>query len=79
MCHCSTSTFKKSYGCTSFSWTYPPRVKENDRADRLAGKATITGVLRLRRSAVLRSFRHYLRAQSQGHHTIDCLLLRREA
>ena len=25
------------------------------------------------RSEVLRSLRHYLRAQSQGHHTIDCL------
>ena len=27
----------------------------------------------LGRSEVLRSFRHYLRAQSQGHPTIDCL------
>ena len=29
--------------------------------------------LRLRRSEVLRNVRHYLRAQSQGHHAIDRL------
>ena len=44
-----------------------------DRADRLAGKAAITRGLRLSRSEVLWSLRHYLRAQSQGHHTIDRL------
>jgi hypothetical protein len=57
-------------------WVYCPGhagVKGNDRADRLAGKATITGGLRLGRSEVVRSLRHYLRAQSQGHHTIDRL------
>jgi ribonuclease HI len=57
-------------------WVYCPGhagVKGNDRADRLAGKATITGGLRLGRSEVVRSLRHYLRAQSQGHHTIDHL------
>ena len=43
------------------------------RADRLAGKATITGGLCLGRYEVLRSLRHYLRAQCQGHHTIDRL------
>ena len=46
-------------------WVYCPEhagVKGNDRAKRRAG-----------RSAVLRSLRHYLRAQSQGHHTIDRL------
>ena len=48
-------------------------VKGNDRADRLAGKATITDGLRLGRSEVLRSLRHYLRAQSQEHHTIGRL------
>ena len=47
--------------------------KGNDRADRLAGKATLTSGLRLGRFEVLRSLRHYLRAQSQGHHTIDRL------
>ena len=50
-------------------------VKGNDRADtRLAGKATLTpsGLL-LGRSEVLRSLKHYLGAQSQGHHTIDRL------
>ena len=48
-------------------------VKGNDRADRLAGKATITSGLRLGRSEVLRYLRHYLCAQSQGHHSIDRL------
>ena len=48
-------------------------VKENDRADRLACKATLTSGLFLGRSEVLRSLRHYLRAQSQPHHTIDRL------
>ena len=48
------------------SSTYCPGhagVKGNDRADRLAGKTTITGGLRLGRSEVLRSLRHKLRAQ----------------
>ena len=49
-------------------------MKGNDREDRLAGKATtITNGLRLRRSEVLRSLRHYLRVQNQGHHTFDRL------
>ena len=48
-------------------------VKGNDQVDRLAGKATLTSGLRLERSAVLRSLRHYLQAQSQGHHTIHRL------
>ena len=39
----------------------------------LAGNATLTSGLLLGRSEVLRSLRHYLRAQSQGHHTIDRL------
>ena len=57
-------------------WVYCPGhagVKGNDRADRLAGKATLTSGLLLGRSEVLRSLRHYLRVQSQGHHTIDRL------
>ena len=45
-------------------------VKGDDRADRLAAKATHTSGLFLRSSEVLRSLRHCLRAQSQGHHTI---------
>ena len=48
-------------------------VKINDLADRLAGKATLTNGLLLGRSEVLRSLRHYLRAQSQGHDTIHRL------
>ena len=46
-------------------------VEGNDRADRLAGKATLTSGSLLGRSEVLRSLSNYLRAQSQGHHTID--------
>ena len=48
-------------------------VKGNDQADSVAGKATITSGSCLGRSQVLKSLRHYLRAQSQGHHTINCL------
>ena len=48
-------------------------MKGNDRADRLASKATPTSGLLLGRSEMLRSLRHYLRVQSQGHQTIDRL------
>ena len=57
-------------------WVYCPGhagVKGNDRADRLAGKATFISGLLFGRPEVLRSLRHYLRAQSQGHHTVDRL------
>ena len=57
-------------------WVYCPGhagVEENDPADTLAGKAVITRCLRLGSSEVLRSLRHYLRAQSQGHQTIERL------
>ena len=57
-------------------WVYCPKhtgVKGNDQADTLAGIATLTDGLRLGRSEVLRSLRYYLRAQSQGHRTIDRL------
>ena len=47
------------------------RNEENDRADRQAGKAAVASGLGLRRSEVLRSLRHYLRAQGQRHHIID--------
>ena len=49
------------------------RVKGNDQADRLAGKATLTSGLLLRRFEVFKSLRHHLRAQSQGHHPINRL------
>ena len=39
--------------------------------NRLAGNATLTSGLLLGGSEVLRSLRHHLRAQSQGHRTID--------
>ena len=50
-------------------WVYCPGhagVKGNDRTDGASG-------LLLGRSEVLRSLRHYLRAQSRGHHTTDHL------
>ena len=47
--------------------------RTNDRVDRLEGKATLTSGLFLGRAELLRSLRHYLRAQSLGHHTIDLL------
>ena len=52
-------------------WGYCPgqaRVKGNDRADRLVGEDYW---LESRKSQVLRNLRHYLRTQSQVHHTID--------
>ena len=63
---------QNSCRCTALDM---PERKEltDDRVDRLAGKATTTSSLRLGRSEVERSFRHYLRAQSQGHHAIDRL------
>ena len=51
----------RSCGCTALS------------DGRVAGKAAITTGWRLGKSEVLRSLRHYMRAQSQGHHTVDCL------
>ena len=57
-----------------FVWVYCPRhdgERGNDRADRVAGKATLTSGLLLGRSEVLRTLRHYLWAQSQGHHPAD--------
>ena len=87
----ATGSFEKDMNSSSFGvtwwklrqllWVYCPGnagVKGNDRADRLAGKATIASGLRLGISKVLKSLRHYMWAQSQGHHTID-RLERREA
>ena len=59
---CSTSTIKGS--CA---------LLPGDLSKSLAGKTNIRNGLRLRRSEVLRSLRHSLRAQGQGHHTIDRL------
>ena len=63
-----TFTFENSCACTSPGHA---GMKENDRADRPVGKATITSGLLLGRSETLRSLRHHLPAQSQGRHTID--------
>ena len=54
--------------CPGHAW-----VKRNDRADRLAGKATLTSTLLLGSSEVLRSLRHCQRAQGQVRHSIDRL------
>ena len=57
-------------------WVYYPGhagVKGNDQADTPAGKPTLISGLLLGRSEVLRSLRHYLHAESQGHHTINPL------
>ena len=57
-------------------WVYCPGragVKGNDRAERLAGKATIKSGLLLGRSEVLRNLRTTCGVQSQGLHTIDRL------
>ena len=71
ICQWSTSTFENSCGCTALAGH--AGVKGNDQTDKLAGKATLTSGLLLGRSEVLRSLRHYLQEQSQGHHTIDRL------
>ena len=70
------STLEPALATPKFLWVHCPghaAVKGNDRADRLMDKATITSGLRLGRSEALRSLRHYLRAQNQGHRTTDCL------
>ena len=57
-------------------WVYCPGhagVNGNAKHCRLAGKSTLTSGLFLGRSEVLRSLRHYMQAQSQGHHNIDHL------
>ena len=43
-------------------------VKGSNRADRLTGKVTIASGMRVGRSEVLRSLRHYMRVHIQGHH-----------
>ena len=70
MCRWLTFTIENSCGmyCPGHAG-----VKGNDRADRLAGKATHTSGLLLGRSEVWMSLKHYLRAQSQGHHNIHRL------
>ena len=57
-----------------FLWIYctgHARMKRNDWANGVVGKAAITCGLCLRGSDMLRSLRHYLCAQSQGHHIIN--------
>ena len=56
-------------------WVYCPACRsEGIRPSRQTeGKAILRSGLLLGRSKVLRSLRHYLRAQSQEHHTTDRL------
>ena len=56
-----------------------PESKGNDRADRLAGKATIKGGLRLGISEVLRSLRHYLCCPNKARDITPSIAWRREA
>ena len=61
-------------------WIYCPGhagVKGNDRADQLAGKATITTGLRLGKSEVLRAAKHHLQQledSREHHHSVDRLV-----
>ena len=48
-------------------------VKGKDQADRVAGKATLTNNLCLKRSEMLRSLKHWMWTLGQGHHTIHRL------
>ena len=73
MCQSLTSTFKELCGCTVLSM---PESGENNRADTAVGRATTTNRLCLIRSEVLRSLRHYLQAQIQGH--LTTISMRRE-
>ena len=63
----STSTFERSCGCTALDMPeWRETAEQTDwRAKQLPQVACF--------SEVLRSLRHYLRAQSQGHHTTDRL------
>ena len=70
MCQWLTFTFENSCAYTSPGHA---GMKENARADRPVGKATLTSGLLLGRSEALRSLRHHLPAQSQGRHNVVCL------
>ena len=71
MCRWSTSTSENSCGCPALDM--PEWRETTEQIDCMAVKATLTSGLLFGRSEVLRSLRHYLRAQSQGHHTTDRL------
>ena len=71
MCQWSTPTFENSRRCTALS--IPEWKETTEEIDWRAKHAIIKSGLHLGRSEVLRSLRHYLRAQSQGHHTINRL------
>ncbi|NQZ78185.1 MAG: endonuclease/exonuclease/phosphatase family protein, partial [Ekhidna sp.] len=67
----------RSLQLKKLTWMYCPGhagVKGNERADRLAGRGTVIGGLKLGRSDVIRSLRKHLQEQERGHHTIDHLV-----
>ena len=63
--------FDESCACTVLDMLESKEMTE--QTDWRDWKTPIAGGLRLGLSEVLRSLRHYLRAQSQGHHTVDRL------
>ena len=67
---CLTFIFEHCCGCVVLDTT---GINGKIPVDRLAVKATVPSGLCLGRSEALRSFRHCLQAQSQGHHAIDRL------
>ena len=68
---CFTSTFGTPVGV--LPWTCRSEGSISKQPDWRAKPPPQVPLLRLGRSEVLRSLRHYLRAQSQVHHTIDRL------
>ena len=64
---------RKLFSCGYTALRRHAGVTGDDRADRLAGKATLTSHLSLGRSKYWKALETYLRAQSQRQHTIDRL------
>ena len=80
MCQWTTSTFENSFGYTALdmsAWREMMEkidwLKKQTNKTKKTTTAAITSRLRLGRSEVLRSLRHYQRAQNQRQHTTDHL------
>ena len=67
MCQLSTSTFENSCGCTALDM--PEWREMTEQVDWRENQPSQMACI-LEDPRVLRSLRHYLQAQSQGHHTI---------
>ena len=61
----------RTFGCWLPGQCVASQVSPLVTADRLASEATLTSDFLFGRSEVLRSLRHYLQAQGQGHQTTD--------